>query len=59
MDTCAIDVTGVDIDEGGEVIIFGETQGHGIADMARQLGTIPYEIMTGISARVKRVYVKE
>ncbi len=58
MDMTMIDVTSVkDIQEGDEVIVFGkELPLQKLADWA---GTIPYEIMTGISQRVKRVYFEE
>ena len=57
MDMCMLDVSGVDVNEGDEVEIFG---GHiSIVELAEKAGTIPYEILTGISQRVKRVYVQE
>ncbi len=57
MDTCALDVTGVDVRVGDEVTVFGT---HATAeDMAVLLGTIPYEIMTSIAPRVKRIYTKQ
>ncbi|MFI5131846.1 MAG: alanine racemase, partial [Chitinophagales bacterium] len=58
MDMTMIDVTGIDdVREGDEVIIFGkELPVQQLADWAK---TIPYEIMTAISARVKRVYFEE
>jgi alanine racemase len=52
-----IDVTGVDVKEGDEVIIFNEQQR--INELATQIGTIPYEILTNVSQRVKRVYFYE
>ena len=53
-----IDVSGLkNINEGDEVIIFNEK--HTISTIAKSLGTIPYEILTGISRRVKRVYIQE
>jgi len=54
MDMCMVDLTGMDAEEGDEVVIFGE--GMGVAEVALRTGTIPYEILTGISSRVKRVY---
>jgi alanine racemase len=57
MDMCMIDVTGVDAKEGDEVIVFNEQ--HRIEELATQIGTIPYEILTNISQRVKRVYFYE
>lgn len=43
--------------EGDEVIIFDDN--HPVNEIAQQLGTIPYEILTGISRRVKRIYFYE
>ncbi|MDR0667583.1 MAG: bifunctional UDP-N-acetylmuramoyl-tripeptide:D-alanyl-D-alanine ligase/alanine racemase [Prevotellaceae bacterium] len=57
MDMCMIDLTDVDAQENDEVIIFGARPT--VADVARTLETIPYEVLTGISRRVKRVYVME
>ncbi len=58
MDMTMIDITGIDdVKEGDEVIVFGNELS--IADVAKWAGTIPYEIMTGISQRVKRVYYEE
>jgi alanine racemase len=53
-----VDVTGIECNEGDEVVIFGG-EGGSVVEMAELLGTIPYEVMTSISARVKRIYVKE
>ena len=57
MDMCSIDISGVEAKEGDEVIIFGEQ--FPITEMAKTMDTIPYEVMTGISSRVKRVYLYE
>ena len=57
MDTCMIDITDTDATTGDEVEIFGKHIQ--VTELAEQLGTIPYEILTGISFRVKRVYYKE
>ena len=58
MDMTMIDVTAIPgIKQGDEVIIFGKEIP--IQDLANWAGTIPYEIMTGISERVKRVYYEE
>lgn len=54
MDVCMIDVTDVDCKEGDKVIIFGE--GLPVTELAEILETIPYEILTSVSTRVKRVY---
>ena len=57
MDMCMIDVTNTEVREGDEVILFNDTQR--IEELAAQIGTIPYEILTNISQRVKRVYFYE
>lgn len=59
MDSCMIDVTDIEgVQEGSEVLIFSANQGNTAEDMARVLGTIPYEIISTVASRVKRVYVK-
>jgi len=57
MDMLMVNVTGIDCKEGSTVIIFGENPT--VNFMAKQLNTIPYEILTGISQRVKRVFFRE
>jgi alanine racemase len=57
MDMTMIDVTDVVAKEGDEVIVFGP--GYSIVEMAKDLDTIPYEILTTVSQRVKRVYFHE
>ena len=57
MDMLMVDVTDIDCKEGTDVIIFGENPS--VTYMAKQLGTIPYEIMTSISQRVKRIFYRE
>lgn len=60
MDSCMIDITDIDgVQEGDEVTIFSGAAGNDPETMARVLGTIPYEILTSVSARVKRIYLKE
>lgn len=62
MDTLMIDVTDIpDAQAGDEVIIFGKQAGQqrSISQLAQDAKTIPYEIMTSISPRVRRVYVRE
>lgn len=54
MDLCMVDVTDVDANEGDEVEIFGENIT--LQQLAGWMGTIPYEVLTTISQRVKRVY---
>jgi len=57
MDMCMLDVTGLSVHEGDEVIVYGE--GNTAAEVAESIGHISYEMLTGISKRVPRVYVKE
>jgi alanine racemase len=57
MDMCMLDITDINANEGDEVVIFESTEE--INRMANAIGTIPYEILTGISRRVKRVYYHE
>ena len=57
MDMCMLDVTGINCKEGDEVLVFGEELP--VTIIAEQLNTIPYEIFTSISRRVKRIYFQE
>jgi len=57
MDMCMVDVTGLEVKAGDAVVIFGEEQN--ITAMAAAIGTIPYELLTNVSARVKRVFYTE
>ena len=57
MDLCMIDISDIPAKEGDEVIIFGAQ--HPIEKLARQVNTIPYEILTSVSSRVKRIYINE
>lgn len=58
MDMCMVDVTSIpEAQEGDEVIVFGD--GLSVTQLAEWADTIPYELMTGISQRVKRVYENE
>lgn len=57
MDACMIDVTGIDCEVGDSVEIFGRQMP--LQRLADVLDTIPYEILTSISPRVKRVYYRE
>lgn len=57
MDMCMIDVTNIDAQENDEVVIFSSSEM--IEDLARKINTIPYEILTNVSRRVKRVYMQE
>ncbi|MDR1881297.1 MAG: bifunctional UDP-N-acetylmuramoyl-tripeptide:D-alanyl-D-alanine ligase/alanine racemase [Prevotella sp.] len=57
MDLTMIDITGLDVKEGDTVTVFGENLP--VTDLAKKIDTIPYEILTSISGRVKRIYYKE
>jgi Alr-MurF fusion protein len=57
MDMCMADITGLDALEGDEAEIFG--QNISINEIAGQVGTIPYEILTSIPGRVKRIFFRE
>ena len=60
MDSCMVDVTDIEgVHEGDEVTVFSAADGNTAEDMAAVLGTIPYEILTSVSVRVKRIYTKE
>jgi alanine racemase len=57
MDMTMVDVTHIDVQEGDEVIVFGEEKP--IQEVAASINTIPYEILTNTSERVKRVFFAE
>lgn len=57
MDMCMIDITGINAVEGDEVIVFDDKIR--VEDLAKKMDTIPYEVLTGISERVKRIYYYE
>ena len=57
MDVCMIDVTDIDCQEGDKVIIFGDDLP--VTALAEVLDTIPYEVLTSVSNRVKRVYFQD
>lgn len=60
MDSCMIDITDIpEAREGSPVSVFGPEPGHTAADMAAVLDTIPYEILTSVSPRVRRIYLKD
>lgn len=56
MDMCMIDVTGIDAKVGDTVTIFGEDPS--VEELAGILGTIPYEILSSIPHRIKRIIIK-
>jgi alanine racemase len=57
MDVCMIDVTDIPCNEGDSVEIFGDHLP--ISTLSDTLGTIPYEILTSVGGRIKRVYLQE
>ena len=57
MDVCMIDVTGIDCKEGDTVEIFGRDLP--VTKVAEWLETIPYEVLTSVSTRIKRVYYSD
>ena len=59
MDTCMVDLTALQgkAAEGDEVIIFG-VPGLQVSDLAERIGTIPYEVISKLSPRIKRTYYK-
>ena len=57
MDMCMLDVTHIpQVKVGDEVIVFGESPS--VKKLANCLGTIPYEVFTSVSNRVKRIYFR-
>lgn len=57
MDMCMLDITGIEAKEGDEVIVFDNISA--LRQMAKAMNTIPYEVLTGLSGRVKRIYTQE
>ena len=57
MDMCMVDVTDIDCSEDDSVILFGE--GQPVTKVAEWMGTIPYEVLTTVGQRVKRIYFEE
>ena len=58
MDVCMIDITGIEnVNEGDMVTVFGTEPN--ISELAAKTNTIPYEILTSVSKRVKRIYYQE
>ena len=58
MDVCMVDVTGIPCAEGDKALIFGAPE-LPVTILSDAVGTIPYEILTSVSNRVKRVYFRE
>ena len=55
MDMLMVDVTQIDCQAGDTAIIFD--QQHGAQNLAEAAGTISYELLTGLSKRIKRVII--
>ena len=57
MDMCMVDISAIQVAEGDSVEIFGNNVK--VQEMSNILDTIPYEILTNVSSRVKRIYIQE
>ncbi|MCJ8164726.1 bifunctional UDP-N-acetylmuramoyl-tripeptide:D-alanyl-D-alanine ligase/alanine racemase [Pontibacter sp. E15-1] len=57
MDMCMVDVTGLPVKAGDEAIVFGPRLT--LVELAKSIGTIPYELLTNVSSRVKRIFYAE
>ena len=57
MDMCMVDLSDINCSEGDSALLFGKD--YSITTIAHLLNTIPYEVLTSISQRVKRVYINE
>ena len=56
MDMIMVNITNIHCEEGDEVIVFGPE--HTAEHLAEQVNTISYELITAISQRIKRIYIK-
>jgi alanine racemase len=58
MDMSMIDVTGTDVSPGDEVVIVGrqESETIDVREIAAAIGTIPYELLCRVGARIQRLY---
>ena len=58
MDMTTVDVTGLDVHTGDEVVIVGQQQGEeiGMREIAASIGTIPYELLCRVGTRIERQY---
>ena len=57
MDMCMVELTGTGCKEGDEVVVFENNMQ--LDKIANAMGTISYEVLTGISDRVKRIFIEE
>jgi alanine racemase len=58
MDMTMIDVTGMEVSPGDEVVIVGEqgAESVGVREIAAAIGTIPYELLCRVGSRIQRLY---
>jgi alanine racemase len=58
MDVTMLDVTGMEVAPGDEVVVIGEQGGAavGVREMAASIGSIPYELLCRVGSRIERVY---
>jgi len=58
MDMAMIDVTGTEVAPGDEVVIIGQQDRESldVREIAASIGTIPYELLCRVGARIERVY---
>lgn len=54
MDMCMVDITNTQAKQGDEVILFGENPS--VTELAKKINTIPYEVLTSVGERVKRIF---
>ncbi|HSY62780.1 MAG TPA: bifunctional UDP-N-acetylmuramoyl-tripeptide:D-alanyl-D-alanine ligase/alanine racemase, partial [Cytophaga sp.] len=54
MDMCMVDITHTHAEQGDEVILFGENPS--VTELANKINTIPYEVLTSVGERVKRIF---
>jgi alanine racemase len=57
MDMCMVDITNIPAKEGDTVIVFGKDLP--LSQLSKSLGMIEYELLTGISQRVKRIFIQD
>lgn len=54
MDSFMVDISGIDATEGDEVVVFGNE--NSVAEIAKNLDTIAYEVLATLNRRIKRIY---
>ena len=60
MDQCMADITGIEAEQWDEAVLMGKQGNEKITadEIAKEIGTISYEVLCMISKRVPRVYIK-